>query len=143
MNACFCVGKWQCSVNWIHTIWSDVLLFPPSKIFQFSPKNILHKNINIIFPFRLQPITYDDDSKYHHVFISYGGLDSQLKSFLIFLYHTELWLLSFPSLAFCSLLHISTGHVYSTSHRKLSTGVKGNDGCAKLFNENNDHVIKV
>lgn len=62
-----------------------------------------------------------------------------------------LWLSSF---AFCSLLHISTGHVSQceATQRELSTFFllfrvqnesRASDGCAKLFNENNDHVIKV
>lgn len=57
-------------------IWSDVLLFhPPENPAKYSHSR-LHKSINITFPFLLQPITFNEELKYHHVFISYGGLDS-------------------------------------------------------------------
>lgn len=79
--------------------------------------------------------------KYHHVYISYGGLDSQLKTFFLWsLCLMKLWLLNFPFVLCCTFLRDT---FETTSHRKLSTTQRENDGCAKLFNENNDHVIKV
>lgn len=49
------VGKWQCSVNWIHTHLERCVAF--STLWKFIPEaDCTKQHINIIFPFRLQPI---------------------------------------------------------------------------------------
>lgn len=61
--------------------------------------------------------------------------------------------MTFEFRSFCSLLHISTGHVSFELRTVKRASKKGdetescqrwaNDGCAELVNGNNDHVIKV
>lgn len=58
------------------------------------------------------------------------------------LHHTELWLLSFPSLAFCSLLHISTGHVHSMCDRKVVHKVVNDSGVEGMMDVLN-YLMKI
>lgn len=121
------VGKWQCSVNWIHTILSKkVFLFPPSNIqLILSKEKHIEDNINTVFPFR-----YIIEN--HHVLISYGGLTSLEENVL----SSHEAMTRFFFIQYCTFQR-------DTFRLNTLSTIEENDGCDKLFNENNDHVIKV
>lgn len=108
-----CVGKWQCSVNWMRT-HSRLRSFPPPANGSVNFRHSTHCKHN--FSISNISLDYVKELKYHHVFISYGGLSLTKKSLFELLTEkstADRWLLSFSCIVLCVVLHISTGHVYS------------------------------